>query len=154
MFGSTAVSPDTTPERMRTQEPSCRLAGVALLSLTLIAACVDATEPRAEAKAGAIRVTSATTGPDLDSDGYVVTVDSAATAAGRLAPNESITLAGLREGPHAIWLRDLAETCAVAGPNPQTVAVSSRETATIAFPVTCAGRSTVRIITETRRMGQ
>jgi TolB protein len=136
----------------------CQTRVIGLVSVAAIAAlsaCSDATKPgpgepnAGSPNVGAIQVLASTTGPDLDDDGYLVTVDTATTAAGRVAPNESTILSGLRRGPHAVWLRDVAEHCAVNEPNPSTVLVEVNKTVSVAFAVKCAGRSQLSITTET-----
>lgn len=57
-------------------------------------------------------------------------LDVAGVAGPALGWNDTVSLAGLQEGSHLVWLRDVAEHCAVVGPTPKTVAVAFGESAT------------------------
>ena len=99
-------------------------------------------------RVGSIAVSTVTTGFDLQTGGYRVTVD--ATVGRSVGANDTTTLAGIREGVRNVWLRDLAANCTVAGSNPRLVTVSLGETATAAFAVTCVSmRGTIQITTVT-----
>jgi Tol biopolymer transport system component len=85
---------------------------------------------------GAIQLTAATTGPDLDADGYVVRVDGAAAAT--VGVSETITIPNLTAGDHAVELGDLQVNCAVGGANPRTVTVVKGTSVPTTFDVSCA----------------
>ena len=84
---------------------------------------------------GNLDVTAATTGSDLDPDGYVVTVDG--TTNQPIGINGRVTFSGLSAGSHTVALSGVAANCAVSGGNSQTVTVPSGGTATVAYSVTC-----------------
>jgi hypothetical protein len=85
---------------------------------------------------GQIVVAVNTTGSGLDSDGFILIVDGGAE---QLVPSDgALTLTGLAEGTHSVLLSGLAGNCEVAGSNPQSVAVGSDGTASVAFDVHCA----------------
>ena len=84
---------------------------------------------------GALDVVTATTGADLDPDGYTVSVDGgAATASG---VNDTLSSPDLTPGDYEVLLSDVAANCSVGGANPRTVAVTAGATAETTFAVTC-----------------
>ena len=94
-----------------------------------------------------LTVTTATTGVDLDADGYRVSVDG--TAPQTIGLNATVTLDGLEGGQHTVELSGLALNCSAAD-NPRTVTVSTGGTATAAFSITCgAGAGSVTVTTAT-----
>ena len=99
---------------------------------------------------GSILVTAATTGIDLDPNGYTVLVDG-----GQLRPlplNGTVLIEGLAGGDHSLGFSGAAANCPVAGANPRTVHVTTggttRDTARTTFDVTCvAVTGTVQVTT-------
>jgi hypothetical protein len=84
---------------------------------------------------GQIRVTTVTTGVELDPDGYTVRLD---TSPERLiADNESVVLTA-DPGEHAVELGGVAPNCAVTGPARLEVTVVSEQVTEVSFAVTCA----------------
>lgn len=99
----------------------------------LASACgSDVTEPAT----GALELTVASTGLDLDPDGYTITVDGSSPVA---APtNGTLTVGELRSGEHTVTLAGLASNCALAAPGPLTVTISGPAPGTGRFEVTCS----------------
>lgn len=89
---------------------------------------------------GRIDVAVRTTGTDLDTDGFSVTVDGG--TARFVAPGGSVVLDGLAEGSHSVRLSGLAENCLVSGANPRSVVVGPDGHASVAFEVICARATT------------
>lgn len=85
---------------------------------------------------GAVEVKTATTGQEIDLDGYAVSVDVGQNKP--IGVNGTVMISGLDAGDHEVELTGVAATCAVAGSNPRTVAVTAKETALTVFEVTCA----------------
>lgn len=85
---------------------------------------------------GDLDVTGATTGTDLDADGYTVSVDGGVAQA--LAINGTISVTGLAAGDRSVQLGDVAPNCSVAGMNPRIVTIPAGATATTTFDVTCS----------------
>jgi WD40 repeat protein len=86
------------------------------------------------ALAGAIVVTTQTTGTDPDPDGYGVSID-----VGPVQPigvNGTVAIQRLLPGAHVVALSGIAANCAVEGANSQTVDVTD-ETASASFTVRC-----------------
>ena len=84
---------------------------------------------------GAIKLSAATTGDDLDPDDYQVTLDGGTPQP--LLINGYLLFAGLTPGDHAVALSDVADYCVLSGTNPLTVTVVSGETTNATFSVTC-----------------
>src|SRR5437773_786576 len=86
-----------------------------------------------------IEITAATSGTDVDPDGYTVQVD--AGTAQTLAVTGTIRFEGLQAGSHTVTLAGAATNCPVAPDNPRAVSVTTgavkRDTARTTFQVTC-----------------
>ena len=85
--------------------------------------------------AGAVEITTVTTGSDQDPDGYSVQLDGGATQPIRV--NDAVTLANVPAGQHAVLLLDKATNCTVAEPNPTQTTVPAAGTARVTFTVNC-----------------
>jgi hypothetical protein len=81
-------------------------------------------------------VTAATSGSDLDADGYTATVDGNAATAQPVGVDGSTTFSNLSPGSHTVALSGLAANCATTD-GPQTVAIAVGQTATATFSVAC-----------------
>lgn len=85
---------------------------------------------------GTVRVTTVTTGPNQDSDGYVATLDG--SGPGLPVPtNGSASFNTVSAGTHTVALGALAINCAVSGRTSKTITVTAGATAKVAFSVTC-----------------
>lgn len=82
---------------------------------------------------GDINVSVATTGSDVDTDGYFVTLNQ--SVRGIVGPNGQTTVGFVPAGSHSVALSGVAPNC-TAG-NPQTVSVVAAQVSTVAFQVTC-----------------
>jgi hypothetical protein len=89
-------------------------------------------------------VTTVTTGTNVDTNGYLVTLDPGSVEAMPivLAVNDSLTI-GIRAGTHLVLLSDVATNCSVSGNNPATVVVKSGSVAHITLRVVCAASEVV-----------
>ena len=83
-----------------------------------------------------LRVTTATTGVELDPDGYGIAVDGGAALS--IGLDATVVMDRLTEGAHVVALTGLATNCSVVGENPRSVSVVADATATAAFAVTCS----------------
>jgi hypothetical protein len=103
------------------------------------------------ATTGGLQITSATSGPSPDPDGYTLSLDG--SDRGTLAVNGAVTLEGLTPGSHAVGLSGIVANCQVEGENPRTVTVTAGATVTAAFAVVCAEpppvTGSIRITTST-----
>ena len=95
-----------------------------------------------------LRVTTASTGVEVDADGYAVSIDG--STAQPIGVNSTMTADGLADGQHTVELSGVAATCSVEGENPRAVSVAAGATATVAFVITCsAGAGSVQVVTAT-----
>ena len=93
---------------------------------------------------GILEITTVTTGPEPDTDGYVVTVDDATQTV--IGANATFQLQNVQSGDHSVRLAGVAENCAVAGENPRAILVEAGKTARLDFAVTCiTGAGTIRV---------
>jgi len=113
------------------------------LALLFAVACESGTGPFT----GNLRVTAATSGGDLDLNGYTVRVDDVQRAT--LTPNGVAVISDLATGNHAIALSDVAANCSPSPTNPSAAMVPAlAETTTVAFAVACVVTG-VRVTTTT-----
>src|SRR5256712_12857498 len=109
--------------------------GVIACGLVLAAAgCGDSTPVGVAGRApGVLQVSVSTSGADLPTNGYTVSVDS---GAGQPAPvNGKVSLAGLSAGGHSVTLYGLATNCTLNGVNARGVAVKAGDPVLVAFTV-------------------
>jgi hypothetical protein len=100
------------------------------------------------ARAGSVRITTATTGADVDPNGYRLALD--AGTAQPIGVNAVITLTNVAVGTHSVRLSELARNCGIQGSNPQSIHVSEAATEELSFSVSCGGASgTVEVRTAT-----
>jgi hypothetical protein len=85
---------------------------------------------------GTLTVTATTSGSELDSDGYGVTLDGGSSQP--LGINGAITLPNVPPSSHQVELIGVALNCTVSGTNPRNVTVTAGNTASVAFKVTCS----------------
>jgi probable HAF family extracellular repeat protein len=88
---------------------------------------------------GSVTITTSSTGPEPDADGYGVTIDGGTETA--IPASGSLQLDNLEPGNHSIRLAGVAANCTVAGENPRSVAVPAGETVTVTFELTCSATS-------------
>ena len=99
-----------------------------------------------------LRVTTASSGVEVDVDGYAVSIDGG--SAQPIGVNSTITIEGLSDGQHTVELSGVAATCSVDGANPQAVSVAAGATATVGFVITCsAGAGSIQVVTSTGGTG-
>jgi CubicO group peptidase (beta-lactamase class C family) len=85
---------------------------------------------------GNLRVVTTTTGPDLDPDGYLVTVVDSAWSQ-TVGINAEVTFSGLTPGDHDIELTGISANCSVTGANPRAVTVPEGRTGEATFAIVC-----------------
>jgi peptidase M66-like protein len=96
---------------------------------------------------GSIAITTATTGPAQDPDGYAFTIDQG--GAQPVGVNGTVSVAGLPAGSHAVRLQGAAANCTIGAANPRTIAVVAGGTATTTFAVTCTATTGALAVTVT-----
>ena len=87
------------------------------------------------ATTGTLTVTTATTGANLDPDGYSVSVDGGSGTS--IADNGSQSFTSLSSGNHSVSLSGVAANCTVSGGTSQTANVPAGGSVTAAFQVSC-----------------
>jgi TolB protein len=88
---------------------------------------------------GVLKAASATSGANLDPDGYHLVVDGGAGT--HLGINDTVAVAGLSVGDHTVQLDSVASNCTVSGSNPRTVSVPAQDTITTTFAVSCSSQT-------------
>ena len=88
------------------------------------------------AQPGVLKTITATSGANLDPDGYRLVVDGGAGP--HLTINDTADVTGLSVGDHTVRLDSVAANCTVADSNPRTVSVPSQDTASTTFTVSCS----------------
>jgi hypothetical protein len=97
-------------------------------------------------KPGSLDVTTVTSGPEPDADGYTLSIDGAAPEA--IAVNASRHTEGMVPGPHSVALAGLAGNCTVGTGTGVTVEVAEGAAAAVRFEVACAATTgTIEIVT-------
>src|SRR5262249_40949766 len=86
------------------------------------------------------RVTVATTGLDIDQDGYRVSVDGVDQAP---VPSNGVAFVHADPGRRTIALTGLASNCAITGPASQTVTIAPDDSTPVNFAVVCTATSGV-----------
>jgi hypothetical protein len=95
---------------------------------------------------GSIELTTVTTGPTPDPDGYTFEIDGG--NAQPIGVNATVTVASLAAGSHAVRLRGAAANCAIGGDNPRGVSVDAGGVARLTFTIACtAATGSLRIAT-------
>lgn len=92
------------------------------------------------AATGSVKVTTATSGTDIDPDGYLVCVDRSGSDCrwnARAHANDQVTIAGVTAGLHTVRLIGAAGNCSVSGTTARAVTVPSDAAAAVTFDVGC-----------------
>ncbi len=93
-----------------------------------------------------VRITTTTTGLDIDTDGFRIAVDG--TDRGPVGSNDAV-LTRMNPGSRTISLTALASNCRLEGPSSRTVAVLDRQVASIDFEVVCTARTgVIKVVVE------
>lgn len=97
---------------------------------------------------GSIEVTTATSGAEVDPDGYIVQVD--ADQPQPIGSSSTFRSASVSPGNHTIRLAGMASNCALAGDNPRPVTIAAGETTAVLFQAICSvttGRIAITTVT-------
>jgi Tol biopolymer transport system component len=100
---------------------------------------------------GSVQVTTATSGSNLDPDGYMVTAGAQPAVA--IGVNETKTVSGVVIGMRSVQLSGVASNCTVSGENPRMVNVTDGGTTPTTFTVTCIAPVSDKIVFDTNRDG-
>ena len=96
-------------------------------------ACATTAAPPAQP--GTIHIVTATTGFDLDINGYAAQLDGGPEKP--IGTNAYLTIPNVEAGQHSVLLGQLASNCFVEGANPRAVTVSGGAISEVLFTVTC-----------------
>lgn len=99
------------------------------------------------ARVGSVRVTTATTGVDVDPDGYTAMVIGGPSQP--IPVNGTATIANVREGPRMVTLGGVSPNCAIAGPDTAVVTVQLGATVDVAFSLQCEGVGSLEVTVAT-----
>jgi Tol biopolymer transport system component len=128
---------------------NCQITSANPRSVTVVASQLTVAEfnMACAPRLGSVRVTTATTGTELDPDGYTAMVIDGPSLP--VPVNGTTTVPNVREGQRMVTLGDVAANCAIAGADTVTVTVQLGATVDAAFSVQCqaAGRLEVTVST-------
>ena len=99
---------------------------------------------------GSVRVTTSTTGQNLDPDGYTVIVGGRQQSIGT---NGTVTLAALGPGAQSIELTGVSLNCFVSATNPRSANVTAGQTTEVMLQVACVDPGGERLAFNTDRDG-
>ena len=119
----------------------CQVQGDNPLSVTVVAgqtatASLSVTCAAPPPGTGTLRVTTHTSGPNQDADGYAVSMDDGTGQP--IGPSATLDVASLAAGAHKVQLTGAAANCSVGGNNPRTATVPEGGLVEVIFTVTCA----------------
>ncbi len=97
-------------------------------------------------RAGAVRLTTATNGIDVDLDGYRAYVDGSWDGSQPVGINGAVTLSRITPGTHTIQLAGVASNCSVGGQNPVPISVAGGDTIPVSFGVACVRTQRVAFV--------
>lgn len=90
------------------------------------------------APSGELRVTTATTGADLDEDGYQIVIEGAGHSATIQVPaNGTVTIPRLLPGSHLVTLGGIDSHCSAITQNPRAVAIVAGSATSVVLDVRC-----------------
>ncbi len=85
---------------------------------------------------GTVEVTVATTGVELDPDGYTVSLETGASM--RLSINGTATFVSVPAGAHDVTLSEISVSCSSAASAPRRITVSAGATTRVPYALTCS----------------
>src|SRR5689334_17291525 len=124
---------------MRARHHARSLALVAMATASSWIGCGGGGSDLSGPSTGSLDVTTVTSGPEPDPDGYTVAVDGG--TAQPIAANGAWRAEGLSSGSHAVTLGGIAPNCSVTEGAGLTVQVAAGETAAVRFSLACAATS-------------
>ena len=149
------LAPGTRRIRLEGLEANCYVSGDAERSVNLQPGGREDLEfiVVCPGEAAGVRVTTATTGPDLDEDGYDIRIGGASGRQRKLSTNGTALVTGVPVGEQPISLTGLASNCTANPDNPATVNSVANQVVAITLRFTCAAvTGTARIVTTTAGM--
>ncbi|MFL5494968.1 MAG: hypothetical protein ACJ8DC_11355 [Gemmatimonadales bacterium] len=114
--------------------PNCTIMGINPRQVNVVGSIKLTIAFHVDCAGTGVVVSVASTGPDPDPDGYLLTVDGGASQA--IAVGATLQLV-LDPGPHSLRLTGLAQNCSASGDDPRPVRVPLGEMIPEVFQVTC-----------------
>ncbi len=132
------LGPGRYSVRLTETAPNCTVVGENPRTITVAAGetTTISFQLTCGALTGSLEITTATSGPSPDLDGYIITLDGKDRR--RLGGSGAAIFNGLTPGRHAVGLRDVAANCQIQGDNPRTVTVTAGASRTVAFTISCS----------------
>ena len=128
--------------------PNCSISGTNPRSVEVVANFIAVSfSVSCIANTGSIHVSTATSGPDPDPDGYFVTVGGVSKA--EMPANGTASISDVREGTYPVTLAGLSGNCVVDGANVRTVSITFGATVEVAFAIRCVAPGSLRVTTAT-----
>jgi Tol biopolymer transport system component len=101
---------------------------------------------------GRLQVTTATTGVDLDLNGYSVNLRRegvSSSADVRVPANGTFTFSGLLPADYLLTLSDIMPNCDASGPNPRRITVGEGNLASTGLDITCSATTPLAFVNGT-----
>lgn len=108
---------------------------VALLAILAIAVGACGSDGPTAPTTGGIQVTVVAAGPDVDADGFTITVDGSATKT--VAAGATASFTQLSPGSHIVQISGVADNCQTDGSDTQTLTVTAGQNVSGTFSVGC-----------------
>jgi hypothetical protein len=149
-----SLDPRTHLLRLDDVASNCQVAGANPRNVTVAAGRASSTTFTVTCVqfTGSIRVTTATTGEEVDPDGYAVVVDQDEyypQEGEPIARDGSVMFLRVPGGEHTVSLEDVARNCTVSGENPRPTSVSPGAETAVAFVIQCERPGALRVIAVT-----
>jgi hypothetical protein len=131
-------------DRWPTKLPFFPSPAAAIVLCIALGACGDSSGPPGP---GTVRIVVATTGSDLDPDGYTVAIGA---QSGTVGVNDSLTFDDTPSGPHQVTLSSIAPNCSATTTLPVQVTVTPGEVSRVSITMTCSALTGIlRVATQT-----
>jgi Tol biopolymer transport system component len=94
---------------------------------------------------GSLTITTNTSGPEPDADGYAVVINDGAETA--IPASGTLHRDNVEPGNHSVRLTGMAANCTVTGDNPRSVSLPAGETVTVTFQLSCGATTGTLVVT-------
>jgi len=119
-----------------------------LTALGFTVSCSDNGSDNTAPQAGVISISTVSTGPQPDPDGYSIGLDG--VDQGPIGLNETRRIENVDPGDHAVQLNGVESNCTVTGENPRSVNLTAGGVVPVSFQVNCLGTlGGLQVTTET-----
>jgi Tol biopolymer transport system component len=96
------------------------------------------------ANSGTLQITTVTSGSNPDPDGYTVAIDGGTPQS--ISLSATLTISGIAMGPHVVTLGGIAPNCGVEGANPIGITITTGQTASADFTISCTVPAASQIV--------